>query len=153
MPVSTRTVKAIAARRATSRAAVLLASTLALAACGADQVADRPSEPPAITVSATISARAVTVSPAHFGARTVDLLISNQSSTSRQLVLRSARLASGADALEQTTGPINPGGTITLHAKLGEGVYTASVRRSTVAPATITVGPAGTDAADDLLAP
>ena len=151
----TRTVTAILPRRATSRAVGVfaLASTLAFSGCGAQQAADRPSRAPSITVSATISARAVTVSPAHFAARTIELLISNQTATSRQLVLRSARLAGGGEPLAQTSGPINPGGTISLQAALGAGDYVASIRGSTITPAAITVGPAGSDPQDDLLAP
>ena len=151
----TRTVTAIWPRRATSRSVVAfaLAGTLALAGCGADEAADRPSRAPSITVSATISANAVTVSPSHFGARTIELLISNQTSTSRQLVLRSARLDGGGDPLAQTSGPINPGGTISLQAELGAGDYVASIRGSKIAPAPITVGPAGSVTQDDLLAP
>jgi hypothetical protein len=133
--------------------AFALASAVALAGCGADEAADRPSPAPSITVSATISAHAVTVSPAHFAARTVELLISNQTSTSRQLVLRSHRLAAGGGPLAQTSGPINPGGTISLRAALGAGDYVASIRGSAIAPATITVGPAHAGATDDLLAP
>ncbi len=146
---------AILPRRATSRGVVALAcaGALALAGCGADESADLPSRPPPITVSATISARAVTVSPARFAARTIELLISNQTSTSRQLVLRSARLTGGGERLAQTSGPINPGGTISLQASLGAGDYVASVRGSTITPAAITVGPADSDPRDDLLAP
>lgn len=95
----------------------------------------------------------MTVSPSHFAARTIELLISNQTTTSRQLVLRSARLDGGGDALAQTSGPINPGGTISLQAALGAGDYTASIRGSAIAPAAITVGPAGSATQDDLLAP
>jgi hypothetical protein len=142
-------------RRATSRGIVAstLAAALALAGCGADEIADRPTRPPSITVSATISAHAVTVSPSHFAARTIELLISNQTSSSRQLVLRSERLAGGGDALAQTSGPINPGGTISLQAALGAGDYVASIRGSAIAPATITVDPARAAAADELLTP
>lgn len=151
----TRTVTAIWPRRATSRAVgvLALAGAVALAGCGADEAADRPSRAPSITVSATISARAVTVSPSQFAARTIELLISNQTSTSRQLVLRSARLDGGGDPLAQTSGPINPGGTISLQAALGAGDYIASIRGSAITPAAITVGPAGSDPQDDLLAP
>jgi hypothetical protein len=150
-----RTVTASWPRRGTSRGVVALALAVALtiAGCGADEAADRPSRAPSITVSATISARAVTVSPSHFAARTIELLISNQTSTSRQLVLRSARLDGGGDPLAQTSGPINPGGTISLKAALGAGDYVASIRGSRIAPAAITVGPAAGDTQDDLLAP
>jgi hypothetical protein len=151
--VLTRTVTAIWPRRASSRGVVAFALALALTGCGADEAADRPSRAPAITVSATISANAVTVSPSHFAARTIELLISNQTSTSRQLVLRSERLDGGGHPLAQTSGPINPGGTISLQAALGAGDYVASIRGSKIAPAPITVGPTGGGAQDDLLAP
>lgn len=150
----TITMSTLGAPRRPPRIAVAaaLVAGIATAGCG-DRLADRQPPSPPIVVSATISARAVSVSPARVRARTVVLRISNQTSRSRQLVLRSVRLGRGAHRLAQATGPINPGGTISLSATLGEGRYVASVRGSTIAAAALTVGPAARGRQDDLLAP
>jgi hypothetical protein len=101
-------------------------------------------------VSAAISAARVTVSPARFGAGSIELIASNQTTTSQRVTLRSQ---GGSDPLEQSTGPINPGDTASLTADLSQGRYVLSARSSAIDPAQIVVGAARANGADGLLQP
>ena len=111
--------RAAGARR--RRAAVALALVAVLGGCGGDEFANDPPPAPSIIVSAVVTAKGVTVSPARFGAGTVELLASNQTGRSQRVQLRSERLAAGGTPLAQTTGPISPGGTASLKAGLAAG--------------------------------
>jgi hypothetical protein len=146
-------VRHVDAQRRTPRAAVAVVAALALGAAGCgggdDFANDRPSPTP-ITVSAAISAARVTVSPSRFGAGPIELIASNQTRTSQRVTLRSR---GGADELEQSTGPINPGDTASLTADLTRGRYVVSARSSAIDPAQIIVGPPRDTAADALLQP
>jgi hypothetical protein len=144
------------ARRRALRAAAPVALALALAAGGCGGNGDFANEPrPAtpITVSAVIAPRGVSVSPARFGAGSVELLVSNQTAAAQRLRLRSRRLAPGGRTLTQTTGPISPGDTASLKADVDRGTYVVSVRSAAIAPATIVVGAARDDAQDGSQAP
>jgi hypothetical protein len=147
--------RAAGAQRWTARPAVALALVLAaaLGGCGDHDFADDPPPPAAITISATITARHVTVSPSRLSAGTIELLASNQTQTSQRLQLRSTQLAGGGDPLAQSTGPINPGGTASLKADVAEGTYVVSARSPSIAPLTIVVGPPRDGARDRLLQP
>jgi hypothetical protein len=127
-----------------------------LAGCGGGDdggFANDPRPPAAITVSAAIRPERVTVSPPHVGAGTVELIASNQTSTSQRVTLRSRGRTGGGAPLEQSTGPINPGDTASLKADLSAGRYLVTVRSGAVAPATIVVGPPRGNAGDGLLQP
>ena len=131
--------------------AVIVAVGLGLSGCGGDDdFANDPRPSTAITVSAAIMPARVTVSPARFGAGTIELIASNQTTTSQRVTLRGR---GGGDALEQTTGPINPGDTASLKADLTEGSYVVSARSSAIDPARITVGAPRDGAEDRLLQP
>lgn len=133
-------VRVVATRRGLPQGAFALALALGAGGCGGDDGLAGGSRPPAaITVSAVISRTRVSVSPSRFGAGTIELLASNQSPTSQRLQLRSERLAAGARALVQRTGPINPGGTASLKADLDEGSYVVSARSPAIATARIAV--------------
>ena len=133
--------------------AVFAALGLGAAGCGSDdEFANGPRPPAAITVSAAISPESVTVSPARVGAGTIELIASNQTTTSQRVTLRSRGRPSGGEQLEQSTGPINPGDTASLRADLRAGRYLVTAGSEANAPATIVVG-AREDAADGLLQP
>jgi hypothetical protein len=135
-------------------AGVAVALAWGIAGCGADEeFGNRERAPAAITLSASITAANVTVSPSRFGAGTVELIASNLTSTSQQLTLRSERLTDGAAPLNQRTGPINPGDTASLTADLAQGTYRVTTRKNGIAPATIRVGPRRQSAQDQLLQP
>jgi hypothetical protein len=134
--------------------AAIVALSLGVAGCGGgDDFANSPRPAAPITVSAAISPARVTVSPARFGAGTIELIASNQTRTSQRLTLRSTGRTGSADTLEQSTGPINPGDTASLKADLGKGSYLVTVRSAAIEPATIVVGPPRASAADSLLQP
>jgi hypothetical protein len=133
--------------------AAVVALSLGAGGCGGGgQFANKPRPPAAITVSAAILPARVTVSPAHFGAGTIELIASNQTRTSQRVTLRSSGRTSGGQ-LVQTTGPINPGDTASLTADLGEGSYLVSARSAAIDPARIVVGAARKGATDTLLQP
>ncbi len=132
------------------RAAVVLA--LAMGGCG-DDFANDARATPATSVGAVVTVKGVTVSPAHLPAGTIELLASNQTRTSQRVQLSSRRLAGGASPLAQSTGPINPGGTVSLKADLGAGIYVVSASGADVPAATIVVEPARGNGSDRLLQP
>ena len=135
------------------RVAIALALALGVGGCGGDQYANDERAPTAVSVGAVVTAKGVTVAPARLHAGTVELLASNQTATSQRVQLRSVRLTDGGEALSQSTGPINPGGTASLKAELAPGTYVVSARASSLAAATLVVTPAAAGDADHLLQP
>jgi hypothetical protein len=147
-------VRVVSAQRALPPGTVAFAVALVLGGCGSDDELARGRRPPAaITVSAVISSTRVSLSPSRFGAGTIELLASNQTSTSKRLELRSERLAAGGRPLVQRTGPINPGGTASLKADVDEGSYVVSAPPAAIAPARIAVGAPRASGAHRLLQP
>jgi len=128
-------------------AVVSLAATAA--GCGDDDFSNRERAPAPITVSAVIAPRAVTVSPAGFGAGVIELIASNQTATSQ----RSRTLAGDRAPVAQRTGPINPGDTASLKADLTQGTYVLSASSGAIAPATVEVGRPRPSGRDRLLQP
>jgi hypothetical protein len=127
-----------------------------VAGCGSDTSYKNNPRPPApITVTASISDNAVSVSPSRFGAGPVTLVVTNQTTRSRELVLRSEQVAgSGKTGLAaQDTGPINPQGTASLKADLRQGSYSVRVRDPRIHPASLTVGRPRKSAQNELLQP
>jgi hypothetical protein len=139
------------ARRAMLRAGALLA--LPLTGCGGDEFANDPRPTETVTLSAVVAPQRVTVSPARFGAGRVTLLVSNQTSTSQRVRLRSQGLEVGDAVLDQTTGPIAPGGTAPLTAVLAAGTYSVSASSARIEPARIVAGAERPSPQDGLLAP
>lgn len=125
---------------------------LVVCGCGDDRFANDARAPAPITLSAAITPRDVTVSPARIGAGTVQLIASNLTSVSEQVTLRSETLSAGTAPLEQSTGPINPGDTASLTADLVQGTYRVTTRSGRRKAATIRVGPRRA-AGDQLLQP
>lgn len=148
-------ITAAAQRRPRHLALVLaLTATLVAAGCGGDdEFANDPRPATAITIGAVITDKRVTATPSHVGAGTIELLVSNQTSTSQRLQLRSEHLARGGRTLAQSTGPINPGGTATLKAAVDEGTYVVSARSAKIEPAELRAGPPRASAQDRLLQP
>ena len=142
-----------AAHRRSWAAALGLALVLGASGCGDDDFANRERAPAPITLSAAITPRDVTVSPARIGAGTVQLIASNLTSSSQQVTLRSETLSAGTAPLEQRTGPINPGDTATLTADLVPGTYRVTTRSTKLGHATLRVGPSRSSAGGQLLQP
>ena len=134
-------------------AGVAVALVAGLAGCGDDEFGNERRAPAPVTLSASITASNVTVSPARLGAGTIELIASNLTSRSQQLTLSSASLPGDGDRLEQRTGPINPGDTASLTADLVQGTYRVQTRSAAITPATIRVGPPRASAQDQLLQP
>ncbi len=117
---------------------LLTGLALGLSACGGagGKYANRPGRAPPTVVAAAITSSGVNLSPDHFGAGLVQVIVSNQTATSQQLILQS----SGGAAFQQQTAPINPDGTAELKAQLGAGRYTVGVEGPGVKAATLAVG-------------
>jgi hypothetical protein len=144
--------RAAGAQRWTAWCAVAMLAAVA-SGCGDDDFANDPPPPAAITISAVITSKRVSVSPPRLGAGTIRLLASNQTATSQRLSLRSARLAAGHTPLAQSTGPINPGGTASLEADVAEGTYVVSASSPSIVALRIVVGSPRAGARDQLLQP
>ena len=123
---------------------------LGLAGCGGDEFANTPRAPERLELGAAIAPHGVTVSPSRFGAGPVVLLVSNQTPTAQRARLRSQ---GGATVLDQTTGPIAPGGTASLTADLDSGIYSVSASSSRIESARIVATSMRKSAQDTLLAP
>jgi len=135
-------------------AGVAVTLVFALAGCGDDDdFANDERAPAPITLSASITRSNVTISPSRLGAGAIELIASNQTSTSQRLTLSSRTPSDGGEPLEQRTGPINPGDTASLTADLVEGTYRLTTRSATIAAATLRVGPRRPSAKDELLQP
>ncbi len=140
--------------RWTAAGVALAALLLTAGGCGGDdEFANRERAPAPITLGAAVTPRHITVSPSRIGAGAVELIVSNLTTVSQQITLRSETLSAGTAPLEQRTGPINPGDTASLTADLVQGTYriTAGTRRTP--SATIRVGPSRSSATDQLLQP
>lgn len=127
-------------------------AALPLGGCAtkSDDYANKDRPPAPIVVSASISPRGVSVSPAEFGAGPIDLIVTNQTGASRQVTLETAGRARG---IRQEAGPINPRDTATLRADVASGLYRLRVSGSAIAPATLRVGAKRASAQNDLLQP
>jgi hypothetical protein len=133
--------------------AVVVASSLVAGCGGGNKFANKPRPPASITVSAAILPVRVTVSPARFGAGTIELIASNQTPRSQRVTLRSSGRTGGGEQLVQSTGPINPGDTASLKADLSAGSYLVTTRSAAIAPARIVVGSPRKSGSDTLLQP
>jgi hypothetical protein len=135
----------------------IAAALVTVAGCGGGgDYANNPRPPAPITVTASISDKAVSVSPSRFGAGPITLVVTNQTARSRELVLRTEQVAgSGKPGLAaQDTGPINPQGTASLKADLRQGNYTIRVKAGkTIRPARLVVGHKRPSAQNQLLQP
>lgn len=136
-------------------AMVLIA--LACVGCGSSGGGsyDNASRPPApISISIAITGERIGVAPARVGAGPVVLLISNQSSRSRDVTLTAP---GGSDSAcvesDASSGPINPQGVARIQLPLVEGACEVGVADGTLAPARLTVGPERESAQQDLLQP
>jgi hypothetical protein len=133
-----------------SRALLPLGLAAGLAGCGGGaKFADQPRPAAPIVVAAAITPTGVSLSPDHFGAGLVQVIVTNLTPSSQQLVLQSA----GSGAFQQQTAPINPKETAQLKARLGAGRYTVSVKNAAVKGARLAVGAERPGSQNQLLLP
>jgi hypothetical protein len=113
-----------------------------------------PKPPASLVVSASIDDHTVSVSPKHFGAGPITLVITNQSSASQQVTLETSdKPGSGPGEKAVETGPINPRETASLKADVRQGTYALSVGTDGVRPARLVVGKKRPSSQNDLLQP
>ena len=135
---------------------VALASlALAVAGCGDGEDYKNDLRPPSpINVTAYVSAKRVSVSPASFGAGPIVVVVTNQSNSSQEVTFTSESAGtSGADDVSQSTAPINPGDTGEIKLDVTQGSYMVRTGDEAIRPATVTVGPKRESAQNELLQP
>jgi hypothetical protein len=133
---------------------VACAALVALAGCGNSKTFKNDPRPPSpIVITAAILPDRVSVSPVHFGAGPISLVITNQTETSQRLTIQKA--VNGQQQASGETGPINPHDTASLKADVDPGDYSVTVAGSSgdIKPAKMTVGPERPSAQNDLLQP
>ncbi len=123
---------------------------LAVTGCGESQTFANKARPPVIlNITAEITESGVLISPAKIGAGPVHLVVTNQSSKSRELTVDSQSGVAGEKNV--SSGPINPQGTAEVNVNLEEGDY--RVGASGAQAATLTVGPSRPSAQNEVLQP
>lgn len=130
-----------------------MAAALAVAGCGGTKdFANDPRPPGPINISAGISDKRVTVSPAVFGAGPVTVLIANLTDDTQKLTVES-KDSSTKSGIRQTSSAINPEGTSSLKVEFSPGRYMVSVGSRKIRTAGIRVGTERGSAQDKLLQP
>ena len=125
---------------------------MGLVACGeGDDLANKPSPPVPITVTALVDQDSVSLSPTEVGAGVVRFIIANQSDEPQEFRLR----AEGEQnvPVTQVTQPIAVGGTGELKLDLEPGVYKLETDGNDIEPGTLKVGPQRPAGQDQLLLP
>jgi hypothetical protein len=131
---------------------VALVASVVIAGCGgSDTYKNNPRPASPIVITAAITPKGVSVSPTHFGAGPISLVVTNQTESSQRLTI--AREVNGQQQPNGETGPINPHDTASLKADVDPGDYTVSVDGNSIKPAKLTVGEKRKSAQNDLLEP
>lgn len=122
-----------------------------LAACGAVEAKDKPTDPrpPAeTTVRAAITDGGVHISPTKIGGGPIRLVFSNQ--TTRPV---RGTLSGAGDDRRRTRQPVAPGSTATITTIVSEGSYRVVAGKGSERQATLTVGKPRDSADGDLFLP
>jgi hypothetical protein len=146
---------------------MLAVGAVAVAGCGGNTKTFANQTPPPTPVNVTVyidNAR-VSVSPATTGAGPVTFIVTNHATKAESLQVQAAGSGGGQQPLANT-GPINPQGTASVKVDLTEqGKYTVSTGSggtteastaspsSSIAPATLTIGPPRPSSRGDLNVP
>ena len=127
---------------------------LTVAGCGGDEdYANNPRPPAPINVTAAITDSKVSVSPRRFGAGPTVLIISNQSSSAREVTFETDELGGSQPGRKFSTTPINPRGTATLKVEVRQGAWKLGTKKGSVRAAALSVGKLRKSAQDQLLQP
>ena len=112
----------------------------------------RPASP--IVITASVSDKSVSVSPRHFGAGPIRVIVTNQTSAAQKVTLETAEgPATTSTGLRQQTAPISPQDTATLQLDVKPGRYSVHVDGGSIRAATLNVGKERASAQNDLLQP
>lgn len=127
---------------------------VAIAGCGSGgDYKNDPRPPSPINVTAYVSDKSVSVSPATFGGGPIVVIVTNQSRRSQDVTLQTDTLGSGTTGIKQTTGLINPGQTGQIKVDVAEGSYKLAVGDTAIKAANVTVGPQRPSSQNELLQP
>jgi hypothetical protein len=136
-------------------AALVLAGTAGLAACGGGGQRTNLDRPPApVTLTGVIHPRFVQISPARIGAGEITLVISNQTRRAQTVTMETANPpGSNTVGHRASTAPIRPQATgrVTVDARRGD--YLVHVGDRAVAVAHLRVGQRRPSSQNDLLLP
>jgi hypothetical protein len=142
-------------RRRLLAAALVLAGTAGVAACGSSGPRRNVSRPPIpVTLTGAIHPRRVQISPARVGAGPITLVISNQTRRIQTVTMETDDPA-GSNTVGHTasTSAIRPQATGRLSINVRRGDYMVHVRDRTIAVAHVTVGKRRESSQNDLLLP
>ena len=121
----------------------------AAAGCGQQtNYANDPRPPSPLTVTASINAQRVSISPTRVGAGPITLIVANAAATSVDVHVEPV----GAPGPSAQSGPINPGGTTSISIDARSGNYRVSAKGAPQA-ATLRVGRPRPSAQNDVLLP
>jgi len=134
--------------------ALLCLALPGLAGCGSSRgYANTPRPPAPANLAIAVTNSRVQISPDRIGAGPVVLLVANESSRSRDVVVDGLAGGSSCVSAPASTGPINPQGTARVSIGIVRGACVVGVRNGGPAPARLTVGAQRTSAQADLLQP
>jgi hypothetical protein len=130
-----------------------VAAVVAVAGCGSSGSYKNDPRPPApLVITAAILPDKVSVSPSHFGAGPVSLVVANETGASQQIKIVQ-QVNGQTRELPDQTGPINPHDTASLKANIDQGDYLVKVVSAGIKPAKVSVGPTRASAQNQLLQP
>jgi hypothetical protein len=144
---------------------MLAVGAIAVAGCGGNTktFANQPPPPTPVNLTVYIDNHRVSVSPDNTGAGPVTFIVTNHATTAESLTIQSA---DGGGQSLASTGPINPQGTAAVNVNLShQGQYTVRIGQSggteasnaspssSIASATVTIGPPRANSRGDLNVP
>jgi hypothetical protein len=122
-----------------------------IAGCGNDDFKNEARAPVRLALTGVIQDDKVTVSPAKIGAGPVEITISNQTNSARTITLE-------GESITEEEGPVQPGGTGTIHKTLKPGSYevragSKKAVRKEIQPAVLQIGKERHNSNNELLQP
>jgi hypothetical protein len=135
------------------RIVVLLAAGIALAGCGGGMRENDLRPPTPVTLTAAIHEDGIQVSPAHAGAGTVVLVVSNQSKAPQTVTFETDELGGRTGGTTASSPEIAPASIGRLTLSTREGTYSVHTQDDTIRTARVKIGPPRKSSQDDLLLP